>query len=394
MPPMNAFTVTQDEEDETLAAVLRGRLSVPWSTARALCQTHKIQVNGTVEKDPATRVHIGQNVAIHLTARKAAAGSIAGHIVFENSQVVVLNKPAGMLSVPYERGETGTAMDLVRKSWRAQGRHAEQQPLYVVHRIDKETSGLLLFAKTRAAERVLTQRFRHHDIRRRYLCVVHGYFLNRTLESYLLKDRGDGLRGSVPGWKLGQPHAGRLAISQVEVLEHLGTLATVCAVQIETGKTHQIRIHLAEAGHPIIGERVYIRDFLRRGNDPLPCPRLLLHAETLGFALQADTGPETDPDAHNDLLFQEAPPQEFTDAVSRLRTKAHTAPAAKPIDHRPPSNESSDHQPDRGPKQHRSKRDKNRPGQWKAGQHHGHRTFDDRVGQSAERNRGHGDLKR
>ena len=113
---------------------------------------------------------------------RAAQQKAQERIIFEDSQLLVVNKPAGISSVPYERDEKSTAMDLIRDAWRAQGRKATDQPLYVVHRIDKDTSGLLMFAKTRPAERELQQLFRHHDIRRRYLCVAHGYCISRTIE--------------------------------------------------------------------------------------------------------------------------------------------------------------------------------------------------------------------
>ena len=92
-----------------------------------------------------------------------------------------------------------------------------------------------------------------------------------------MTDRGDGLRGSTR-----EPNKGKRAITHVRAVETLHG-ATLCEVRLETGKTHQIRIHLAESGHPLVGERVYIRDFGNRGGEPLPSARLLLHAATLGF---------------------------------------------------------------------------------------------------------------
>ncbi|HMU38586.1 MAG TPA: RluA family pseudouridine synthase [Pseudomonadota bacterium] len=323
MRRMLEFTLGKEEDGQTLAAVLRKRLSLSWSTARTLCETRKVRVDANAERaaDPARRVRAGQTIVVDHAAKKPLHKEVIRAkeaIVFEDAQLLIVSKPVGLSSVPYERTESNTAMDLVRKAWRASGKKATEQPLFVVHRIDKDTSGLLMFAKTRTAERTLSQNFRYHDIRRRYLCVVHGYFLSRTIESYMVKDRGDGLRGSLSPWKVEQGLPGRLALTHVEVLEHIGNLATVCAVQIETGKTHQIRIHLAEAGHPIIGERVYIRDFVRNGQTPLESSRLLLHAETLGFV---------HPHTQEDMLFQEPPPADFEQAVVRLRAAARLSVA-------------------------------------------------------------------
>src|SRR5262249_49351631 len=96
-------------------------------------------------------------------------------------------------------------------------------------------------------------------------------------ESRLVTDRGDGLRGSTR-----RPNLGKRAITHVRALESLRG-ATLCEVRLETGKTHQIRIHMAESGHPLVGERVYVRDYKKRGNTPLESAALLPHAPTLGF---------------------------------------------------------------------------------------------------------------
>ena len=172
-------------------------------------------------------------------------------------------------------------MDLLREAWRQTGKaRVTAQPLLVVHRIDKETSGLLVYAKNKPAERGLAAAFREHTARRSYLAVAHGDVRSQRIESKLLRDRGDGLRGNARHKNQG----GKTAITHIETIELLGKgAATLCRVRLETGKTHQIRIHLSESGHPIAGERVYIRDFVRRGGQPLACARLLLHAETLGF---------------------------------------------------------------------------------------------------------------
>jgi 23S rRNA pseudouridine1911/1915/1917 synthase len=109
---------------------------------------------------------------------------------------------------------------------------------------------------------------------RMYICVAHGVVTPGRIESNLVADRGDGLRGSTS-------HAGqgKRAITHVTVRQALRG-ATLCEVRLETGKTHQIRIHLAESGHPLVGETVYIRDY----SGPLiASPRMLLHAATLGF---------------------------------------------------------------------------------------------------------------
>ena len=178
-------------------------------------------------------------------------------------------------------------------------------PLYTVHRLDKDTSGLLCFAKTKLAERGLHRVFKQHLAERSYLAVAHGRVLPGRIESHIQANRGDGLRGSNPRGREGQR-----AVTHVDVLEPLAR-ATLCRVRLETGRTHQIRIHLAEQGHPLVGETVYVRDLLRAGQQPIAAERLLLHAETLGF---------THPVTGAELRWTSETPADFLAILQRLRS--------------------------------------------------------------------------
>jgi 23S rRNA pseudouridine1911/1915/1917 synthase len=266
--------------DCTVAAALRAHWpGQSWSDLRALCSSGKISLNGERELDPARRLAGGETVAWNLTAPdpRRTATRPEFSIVYEDGHLIVIEKPEGVSSVPYERKERGTALDLIREAWRRQKRRASATPLYTVHRIDKDTSGLLCFAKTKLAERGLHRVFQHHLAEREYIAIAHGQVRPSRIESRLIADRGDGLRGSTR-----RPHEGQQAVTHVEVVESLAA-ATLCLVRLETGRTHQIRIHLAEQGHPLVGETVYLRDHTRAGRALLPSHRLLLHAATLGF---------------------------------------------------------------------------------------------------------------
>ena len=161
-----------------------------------------------------------------------------------------------------------------------------------------------MFAKSKKAEQGLAAQLRSHAMERTYRCVAHGLMTSRRIESFLVEDRGDGLRGSTT--RLEQ---GKRAVTHVEVYEVLRH-STLCAVRLETGKTHQIRIHLSEAGHPLVGEEVYIRDYENAGGRVLTAGRLMLHAATLGFE-HPITGERV-------ALSSELPP-DFTSVVERLR---------------------------------------------------------------------------
>jgi 23S rRNA pseudouridine1911/1915/1917 synthase len=220
-------------------------------------------------------------------------------------------------------------MDLIRAVWRRRGKRATATPLYIVHRIDKDTSGLLCFARTRLAERGMHAVFKRHTAARTYLAVAEGDVEAMRIESNIAADRGDGIRGSTRHVDQGQH-----AVTFVEPVRRLGegpskgpsdpprssadgqsppaltrARTTLCRVRLETGRTHQIRIHLSERGHPLVGETVYIRDLLRAGRTPISAPRLMLHAATLGFR---------HPVTNVALEWTAAPPPDFVEVFESL----------------------------------------------------------------------------
>ncbi len=233
-------------------------------------------------------------------------------IVHLDAEVAVVRKPAGILTVPFERDDRDTLLALARVAIRrietGKGKTANLT-LRAVQRLDKETSGLVVFARTIPTQRHLQQQLAAHTVTRRYLALVHGRAEDAVYETLLVPDRGDGLRGS---WGVFRPARGeapaeaREAITRVQVLERLPK-ATLVACELETGRQHQIRIHLSEAGHPLVGETVYIRDW--RGK-LLPAPRPMLHAAVLGFV---------HPRRGKSLRFEEPPPGDFAAILARLR---------------------------------------------------------------------------
>lgn len=307
---------------KTLSAALRDNLPErSWRQVRELCASGKVTVNGERVVEPAHRLAGGENIVwnMGMPDPRRLVTQRGFRIVFEDGHLVVIEKPEGISTVPYERKETGTALDLIRESWRRQGKRATVTPLYTVHRIDKDTSGLVCFAKTKLAERGLHRVFKEHLADREYIAVAHGQVQPGRIESRLIENRGDGLRGSskrahqsasaASADRAKQTFEGQHAITLVEVTEHLRN-ASLCRVRLQTGRTHQIRIHLAEQGHPLVGETVYIRDLIRRGAKPIASDRLLLHAATLGF---------DHPVTGEHLHFTAELPPEFVAQVAKLR---------------------------------------------------------------------------
>lgn len=301
--------LTEVPAGATLGAALRLREpGKTWSEVRQLCASGKVIVDGQLVLDAAHRLRGGERLEVRMNAPDPRRQQTRPgfRVVFEDGHLIIIEKPEGVSSVPYERKETGTALDLIRAEWRRQGRRASATPLYTVHRIDKDTSGLLCFAKTRLAERGMHVVFQRHLAERLYIAVAHGQPTSERIESYLIADRGDGLRGSTRF-----PREGQRAATNVRVVERLAH-AAVCEVRLETGRTHQIRIHLAERGHPLVGETVYIRDFTRRGDTLVRSERLLLHAATLGFEHPVTKSP---------LSFQSELPPDFQAILQRLRAE-------------------------------------------------------------------------
>jgi len=265
---------TVEQPGVTLAAFIKAKTAVAWSVAKRQIATGKVFVDGACVTEIDLRLTAGQAIELRSHARRPLDPEREGVLVYDDAHVVVIDKPTDINSVPYEERETGTAMDLIRGAWRRAGKPATTIALHVVHRIDRATSGLLMFAKSKKAELGLAAQLRAHAMERTYICVAHGAVTSRRIESFLVDDRGDGLRGSTT-----RHDQGKRAVTHVtaeEALRH----ATLCRVRLETGKTHQIRIHLSEAGHPLIGEPVYIRDY---AGPVLTSARMMLHAATLGF---------------------------------------------------------------------------------------------------------------
>ncbi|HUP96692.1 MAG TPA: RluA family pseudouridine synthase [Usitatibacter sp.] len=293
--------------DPTLAARVREEAGVSWSRARTLCAEGRVTVDGERRTDAAMRVEPGSIVAVDRHAPKLETGPLSkSAIVYSDSDLVVVDKPAGMLTVADEEGTTDTLANHTRTLLRKLGGRDGQ--LGVVHRLDRDTSGLMVFTRSASAQKLLALQFRVHDIERVYNAIVHGSLAAQRVETFLIPDRGDGLRGSHGHFrraKADPPGDAKRSVTHIRPLEALAG-ATVVECRLETGRQHQIRIHLSELGHPLVGERVYDRDY--RG-PVIDAGRTMLHARTLGFE---------HPRTRQRLSFEREPPEDFRAVVQRL----------------------------------------------------------------------------
>ncbi|MCG8425079.1 MAG: RluA family pseudouridine synthase [Proteobacteria bacterium] len=199
------------------------------------------------------------NKSVGRSARRRDASVLpAFTIAHEDDDIVVVDKPCGLITAPTPESDRGNLADLLRQ-------RASSPTIHVVHRLDLETSGLLILAKTATANRILSEWFREHAIEREYIAVVAGP-LGRS-------EAGErAIRVAI---------SGRPAITHVRLIEPVGDVASVIRARLETGRTHQIRIHCHHIGHPVLGDPRYGPS--RPGGRIAPPPRLALHAATLGL---------------------------------------------------------------------------------------------------------------
>ncbi len=214
-------------------------------------------------------------------------------IVYEDEDVLVLNKPAGMVVHPGHGHYESTLVNaLAFHLGISQGPDGEDERMGIlVHRIDKDTSGLLAVAKNDESQLNLARQFFDHSIERRYVAVVWGDMSSDsgTVDANLMRDPSDRLRFCT----VDDPEKGKRAVTHWKVLERFG-FVTLVECKLETGRTHQIRVHLSSIGHPIFGDDRYGGTQIRQGtiyskykqfiqNCFELCPRQALHAKTLGF---------------------------------------------------------------------------------------------------------------
>lgn len=263
--------------------------------ALRLIRAERVRISGGICTDPQRRLKIGHHVQLSAHEAKPASppgpeltecarGIILRHV---DAQIVVVEKPAGLTTVRHAQEARAfgrrarkflpaTLVDLLPAVLQQHG-HESRGRMRAVHRIDKETSGLLVLARTDEAERDLGKQFRAHSVGRHYLALVRGQAKDERIESYLVPDRGDGRRGS------GDAGQGQHAVTHVRVVELLDGFSLV-ECRLETGRTHQVRIHLAERGTPLCGERIYDRPL---HGQPIPdgsgARRPLLHAAYLAL---------------------------------------------------------------------------------------------------------------
>lgn len=342
MPSLVRVTIAENPPprlDKALARDVPEDAALSRSRLARLIAEGAVHRGGEAVRDAKARVTAGEVFEINVpVAEESHIGGeeIALDIVFEDASLIVVNKPAGMVVHPAPGSPGGTLVNalIAHCGESLSGVGGEKRP-GVVHRIDKDTSGLLVAAKTDAAHHGLAAQFEHHSVERHYRALVHG-----------VPDRADprlkGVRGVSfePGGVVKittqlarhktdrQRQAviwsgGRHAVTRARVVEVFGNPGAAALVDcwLETGRTHQIRVHMAHVGHGLIGDPVYggRRKLSHKALNEAAVevarafPRQALHAATLGF---------THPVTGEALRFEAALPEDMAQLIETLRTSA------------------------------------------------------------------------
>jgi len=273
------FEVASDEAGLRLDQVVPRHVDgMSRRKARAVIDLGGVFVDRSRVKVAGRPVRPGQMIEVHVGgALERTAPPLAPEIVFVDDHVIIVDKPAGLVTAPTPESDRGDLLDQLARS------HGE---VYLVHRLDLPTSGLLVFARTRDANKKLGDAFARHDVDREYRAVAIGDVLPQTID---------------------RPIQGKRAVTHVGIVERLAD-ATLVSARLSTGRGHQIRIHLAGLGHPLAGDPQHggeaARTFVPRA------PRLALHAAVLGF---------THPATGERVRFERAMPDDLVRWIARLR---------------------------------------------------------------------------
>ena len=264
------------------ALIAEELLDLSRSMARKAVRAALVSVDGSVCKDPthipslgaSIRCDFRQGIDKHyqLTRFAPLEEELPFSVLYCDEDIVVIDKKAGVLSAPTQQGERGAVSEYLRRWLRAQG---DKRPFTgYIHRLDKETSGCLCFSRSRRAQKMLAVQFAKHGARRRYRCIVVGGPLqNRDTLTGRIGRAADGRRAVVA-----DRVAGKKAITHFEVIQRFAH-ASELKVRLETGRTHQIRIHMAHIGCPIVGEPIYGKPHDKSQR----APRMMLHANQLNL---------------------------------------------------------------------------------------------------------------
>ncbi|OUJ14532.1 RluA family pseudouridine synthase [Acetobacter sp. DsW_063] len=280
------------------------------SRIKALIEAGHVTRDGAPVREPADSLRIGATLVLSVPPPVPSTPepeSICLPVLYEDADLIVIDKPAGLVVHPAPGNETGTLVNalLAHCGDSLSGIGGERRP-GIVHRLDKDTSGVMVVAKTEQAHVALSNDFAARRIDRKYLALCWGVPSpgNGDFEGAIGRDKADRKRMAIVA------RGGKEALTHYKVLKSFNACAALMECKLATGRTHQIRVHFSANGHPLIGDPLYLRRIpavakrlpVEARDAALDFPRQALHAARLGF-VHPRTGEE--------LLFETLPPEDF-----------------------------------------------------------------------------------
>ena len=299
--------IIADVNNERLDSYIsKSNLDLSRSMVQKLIKENRVFVNGKNEKE-SYKIKVNDNITIQIEEPKSSkleAQDIPLNIIYEDNDIIVINKPKGMVVHPGNGNPDNTLVNAVLAHCKGSlsGIGGEIRP-GIVHRIDKDTSGLIIVAKNDKSHINLSEQIKNHEVTKIYTALVKGNISEdeATIDMPIGRDKKDRKKMSVT-------RDGKEAVSHIKVVKRYGNY-TLIRVKIDTGRTHQIRVHMAKIGHPVVGDEVY-----SSGKNEFGVKGQMLHSTILKFK---------HPISGKEIKLEAPLPQYFEDVLSKLEEKTY-----------------------------------------------------------------------
>ena len=284
----DSIFIWRNEEETTLLQCLEQKLSDhKRSSLKAMMKYGQVAVNGVPTSQFDVTVQPGDEMSVNFTRPFVTFSHPRIRLVYEDDDIIVVHKGSGILSVGTDNRSDGTAYSIVRNYLKNKDPHLK---LFIIHRLDRDTSGLMMFAKNIEAKEAMQHNWNNMVLSRTYVAVVEGKVEEEsgTVRSYLAET------SQYEVYCTQNPEEGQLAITRYKRLDCRHGYSLM-ELSLDTGRKNQIRVHMKDLGHPIVGDRKY-------GAKSSPLRRMALHARTLRFV---------HPVTRKDMLFETPIPSRF-----------------------------------------------------------------------------------
>lgn len=284
----DSIFIWRNEEETTLLQCLEQKLSDhKRSSLKAMMKYGQVAVNGVPTSQFDVTVQSGDEMSVNFTRPFVTFSHPRIRLVYEDDDIIVVHKGSGILSVGTDNRSDGTAYSIVRNYLKNKDPHLK---LFIIHRLDRDTSGLMMFAKNIEAKEAMQHNWNNMVLSRTYVAVVEGKEEEEsgTVRSYLAET------SQYEVYSTQNPEEGQLAITRYKRLDCRHGYSLM-ELSLDTGRKNQIRVHMKDLGHPIVGDRKY-------GAKSSPLRRMALHARTLRFV---------HPVTRKDMLFETPIPSRF-----------------------------------------------------------------------------------